>query len=97
MPSRRPTWHFDFLKAELVIESVWFISSDEPLECRFLKSLCIIPQAEQPVRFFGSRDCRSGCHSHLIYFPLSEDKHRIFQLIKSDFEGLLTSPVVQIC
>ncbi|MBM3137620.1 MAG: GIY-YIG nuclease family protein [Chloroflexi bacterium] len=93
MPSLRPSWHFDFLKAKLVIESVWFVFTDETLECSFVRSLCKIPHAEQPVRFFGSRDCRSGCFSHLVRFPLEEKVDCIFGLIKAEHSAIRAVPV----
>jgi Uri superfamily endonuclease len=96
-PSQKPSWHFDFLKPELIIDAAWFISTEDPLECSFMDSLCRLPQAKLPVRFFGSRDCRSGCYAHLVSFPLNEDINQVFQLIRIDFEGLNASPVVQIC
>lgn len=93
-PSQRPSWHFDFLKPELIIEAAWFISTDEHLECSFVRSLCRIPRAEQPVRFFGSRDCRSGCYSHLVNFPSDEDMNRVLNLIGADHSAIQAVPVM---
>lgn len=96
-PSRQPSWHFDYLKPDLIIDAAWFAIFNEPLECSFVESLCRIPQAKQPVRFLGSRDCRKGCFSHLVFFPLNEDLGNIFKSIKSDFDGIKVTPVFQIC
>ena len=96
-PSKSPSWHFDYLKPNVMIEAAWFAITDEPLECCFVHSLSRLPQAEQPVRFFGSRDCRSGCHSHLVMFSLNEDIKKIYELIKKAYNGTRATPVFQIC
>jgi Uri superfamily endonuclease len=96
-PNARASWHFDYLKPNLMIDAAWFVTSNESLECSFVKSLCRISQANQPVRFFGSRDCRKGCFSHLVGFPLNEDLGNIFESIKNDFSGIKVMPVLQIC
>lgn len=96
-PSKNPTWHFDYLKPNLMIEAVWFTVGDEPLECSFVKRLSSLPRAKQTMRFFGSSDCLVGCQSHLVSFPLNEDTNRICKLILSDYGGIRAAPVFQIC
>ena len=96
-PSKSPSWHFDYLKPNVMIETAWFAITDEPLECCFVHCLSSHPQAKQPVRFFGSRDCQNGCHSHLVMFSLNEDIKNIDELIKRAYGGTKATPVFQIC
>jgi Uri superfamily endonuclease len=95
--SNHPSWHFDYLKPDLMIETAWFTISGEALECSFVKRLSSLPRAKQPVRFFGSRDCRNGCHSHLVRFSFNEDIENIYELINSAYGGIRAAPVFQIC
>lgn len=96
-PSARPTWHFDYLKTEFIFEAVWFSIGDEPLECSFSRSLQKLPQAKHAVRFFGSRDCREGCYSHMVSFPFDVNTKAIYESIHCDFYGIKAMPVFQIC
>ncbi len=85
-PSPNPRWHMDYLKSFVEMLHVWFLITDQSFECRFVDSLIKLPDASQPVRHFGSRDCRSGCTSHLVHFPA--DMNKCFELLKMDFESL---------
>lgn len=45
-PSEHPSWHFDYLKPDLIIDTVWFVMTEELLECSFVKTLRKLPQAK---------------------------------------------------
>ncbi len=61
---KQKRWHIDYLIGEAVrIIPVPIITADD-LECGLADALCQI--ADNPVKGFGSSDCR--CNSHLFYF-----------------------------
>jgi len=59
-------WHIDYLRQEAKVVEVWYLVSDERLECRWYQAAAGMPQAQVPLAGFGSSGC--GCHSHLLYF-----------------------------
>ena len=59
-------WHIDYLRQEAKVVEVWYLVSDERLECRWYQAAAAMPQAQVPLAGFGSSGC--GCHSHLLYF-----------------------------
>lgn len=59
-------WHIDYLRQEAKVVEVWYLVSDERLECRWHQAAAAMPQAQVPLAGFGSSGC--GCHSHLLYF-----------------------------
>ena len=65
--SDRLHWHIDYLRREAMVVEVWYLISQERLECSWFGSAMGIPQAQVPVTGFGSSGCR--CLSHLVYFP----------------------------
>ena len=60
-------WHIDYLRREARVVEVWYLVSDEKLECRWYQAAAGMPQAQLTVAGFGSSGC--GCVSHLVYFP----------------------------
>lgn len=60
-------WHVDYLRREARVIDVWYLLSDERLECSWYRAVAGMPQAQVPVAGFGSSGCT--CHSHLVYFP----------------------------
>jgi Uri superfamily endonuclease len=71
--AKRYHWHIDHLRAVASVCGCLFEVSDQPLECRWSQALASLPSAVIPVPRFGSTDCRSGCRSHLVSFPLHFD------------------------
>jgi len=59
-------WHIDYLRQEAEVVEVWYLVSDERLECRWYQAAAAMPQAQVLLAGFGSSGC--GCHSHLLYF-----------------------------
>ena len=59
-------WHIDYLRQEAEVVEVWYLVSDERLECRWYQAAAAMPQAQVLLTGFGSSGC--GCHSHLLYF-----------------------------
>ena len=64
---RKLHWHIDYLRQEVKVVAVWYLISDERLECSWYRAAAGMPRAWSPVAGFGSTGC--GCHSHLVYFP----------------------------
>lgn len=60
-------WHVDYLRREARVVEVWYLASDERLECGWFGAVAGMPEASVPVQGFGSSGCR--CRSHLAYFP----------------------------
>ena len=71
--AKRYHWHIDHLRAVATVPGCLFEVSDQPLECCWSQALASLPSAVIPAPRFGSTDCRSGCRSHLVSFPLSFD------------------------
>ena len=59
-------WHIDYLRQEAEVVEVWYLVSDERLECRWYQAAAAMPQAQVLLAGFGSSGC--GCQSHLLYF-----------------------------
>ena len=60
-------WHIDYLRQHAEVIEVWYLVSDEPMECPWARTAATLPGAQTPVAGFGSSDCR--CQSHLIHYP----------------------------
>lgn len=67
VPSQKPHWHIDYLKAYAPIQAVWTIASDTVYEHQWAGQLLNSPDASVPMKGFGSSDC--SCLAHLIHFP----------------------------
>ena len=59
-------WHIDYLLEKAAIIDIWYVESEERLECYLCQEAMGFPGANVPVKGFGSSDCK--CESHLIYF-----------------------------
>lgn len=59
-------WHIDYLLRKAMIIDVWYVESEERLECDLCQEAMKFPGATIPVKGFGSSDCK--CESHLLYF-----------------------------
>jgi sugar fermentation stimulation protein A len=63
--TKKRHWHMDYISAEMKIAADIPIITDEYTECGLAEIL--IENSGEPVKNFGSTDCR--CGSHLHYFP----------------------------
>jgi Uri superfamily endonuclease len=59
-------WHIDYLLQFAEIAEVWYLSSDQRLECTLCREAHELPGSADIALGFGSSDCR--CPSHLLYF-----------------------------
>jgi sugar fermentation stimulation protein A len=59
-------WHIDYLRQEAKPVEVWYLVSDERLECRWYQAAAAMSRAQVLLAGFGSSGC--GCRSHLVYF-----------------------------
>lgn len=62
----RTHWHIDYLRRHAIVAEVWYVVSDERLECSWCRAVAAMPWARIPVAGFGSSGC--GCVSHLVHF-----------------------------
>ncbi|MDP2965434.1 MAG: GIY-YIG nuclease family protein [Pelolinea sp.] len=69
-PGTKKFWHFDYLKALIQIEEIWYSPGGKNQECQFIKALQDLDYSSFPFLKFGSSDCRHGCQAHLVRFPL---------------------------
>ncbi len=60
-------WHIDYLRQQADVIEVWYLISEQALECIWAQAALALPQARIPIPGFGSSDCR--CRSHLVYYP----------------------------
>jgi sugar fermentation stimulation protein A len=69
-------WHIDYFLQRAKITGVETIISDRRLECELSRAVKRLADGE-PMKGFGSSDCRSGCATHLYYFrkdPLADER-----------------------
>ena len=64
---RKFHWHIDYLRQWAEVVEVWYLVSEERLECAWALAAAEMPKAQVLVEGFGSSECR--CRSHLIYYP----------------------------
>lgn len=64
--SKKLRWHIDYLRQKASVVEVWYLLSDERLECSWYQVAAGMPQAQVLIAGFGSSGC--GCRSHLVYF-----------------------------
>jgi Uri superfamily endonuclease len=65
----RPHWHIDWLRRYARVETIWFCTGKERLECVWSQQILLLPDASTPALRFGSSDCCMGCLSHLTAVP----------------------------
>lgn len=58
-------WHIDYLRPYCTVAKVLVFPTDSMGECQLAELMRTMPGAVNPVRRFGSSDCR--CPSHLFY------------------------------
>ncbi|MFA5367192.1 MAG: GIY-YIG nuclease family protein [Dehalococcoidia bacterium] len=59
-------WHIDYFLQRAKIVDIWYVKSEERLECELCREAMGFPDTSVPVKGFGSSDCK--CESHLLYF-----------------------------
>jgi len=65
-PEKKLRWHIDYLRPWADVIEVWYLISEQALECLWARAALAMPQARIPLPGFGSSDCR--CRSHLVYY-----------------------------
>ena len=70
-PVAKPHWHIDYLRAEAVVQAVWYHASATVYEHAWAAALRTLPGAAAPAPRFGASDCR--CAAHLICFASRPD------------------------
>ena len=86
-PSKK-FWHIDYLKEYLIPIEVWYQICSEKNECHFLQFLHDQLDGNLPIIGFGSSDCRAGCDSHLVFFPLGKNLDQLFSNLKIYFSEI---------
>jgi Uri superfamily endonuclease len=79
-----PHWHIDYLRRVCKLDGIYFFPQDEkkdkhtfqttPFECLWAQSLTPLSPARIVLTGFGASDCRSGCLSHLVSFPRTDNQ-----------------------
>lgn len=64
--SKRPHWHLDYLRAESTFEAAYALYSPQRKECEWARIMATTEAVDEPMKGFGSSDCR--CNTHLFYF-----------------------------
>ena len=59
-------WHIDYLLLHTRIIQIWYIISNERLECTWNAVAASVPEATSFIPGFGSSDCH--CRTHLTHF-----------------------------
>ncbi len=83
-------WHIDYLRQVADVVEVWYLVSDERLECKWFRAARNMEAARVLVNGFGASDC--GCESHLVYFAAAPSFEE-FERRLSD-EGLSLQRIV---
>ena len=58
-------WHIDYFSIRAIHTNTLLIPSTQREECLVAKYLTTVRDFSQPIKNFGSSDCR--CHSHFFY------------------------------
>jgi Uri superfamily endonuclease len=66
-------WHIDYLLRlpEARVRQIILYPAAPGQECRQNKRIAARPGATVILKNFGASDCKSGCTSHLLFFPRS--------------------------
>jgi Uri superfamily endonuclease len=66
-------WHIDYLLTlpDARVRQIILYPAMPGQECRQNKRIATHPGAAIILKNFGASDCRSGCTSHLLFFPRS--------------------------
>jgi len=65
-PPHKKHWHIDYLRETTDLREVWFSYDQQHRECEWVVALSTLKEFSQPVKGFGSSDCKT-CVSHLFY------------------------------
>ena len=75
---RRKRWHIDYLLDEGRAMEALVIPSTARLECFLNRLVASMPGSREPVRGFGSSDCRCSSHLHLLSDSGASNLRNIF-------------------
>lgn len=73
-PARKKHWHIDYLRSATELREAWFSYDEQRHECEWAMQLANLKEFSQPMKGFGSSDCKQS-FSHLFYckeFPKFE-------------------------
>ena len=89
-------WHIDYLTENhnVSIEAIIVAETIKKIECPINKYLKNLKTARIPIKKFGASDCRTGCQSHLLYFP--DLKNQNFLINKIVFYLELQNDILSI-
>lgn len=65
-PPRKKHWHIDYLRTAIDLREAWFSYDQQRRECEWAVALSTLKEFSQPIKGFGSSDCKT-CFSHLFY------------------------------
>ncbi|MEM1994392.1 MAG: GIY-YIG nuclease family protein [Nitrososphaerales archaeon] len=83
VPNKKRFWHIDYLLDGdgVVLEAV-FSPTKKRMECEVNKRICLLLGA-QPIKGFGSSDCKQGCLGHLLHHKSYGEKDAIDAIWKA--------------
>jgi len=82
--SATPHWHLDWLRPYLEVVAVVYRLAKEPLECSWVQKMFQLPGVCAIAPGFGSRDCRSGCPAHLVYWTTPREPWEVGEFLGAD-------------
>ena len=77
-----PHWHMDYLRAVCDLVEIWFTPARGRHEHSWARIMALMPDAEVPMRGFGSSDC--DCRTHLFWFAHSPSVGTFRRRVKSE-------------
>lgn len=65
-PPHKKHWHIDYLRSATELREAWFSEDEQRHECEWATALADLKEVSQPMKGFGSSDCKQS-YSHLFY------------------------------
>ncbi|MFN3622282.1 MAG: GIY-YIG nuclease family protein, partial [Nitrososphaerales archaeon] len=76
-PNKKRFWHIDhLLDRDGGVLNAIYSPTERRMECEVNKKIYLLLGA-QPIKGFGSSDCRAGCLGHLLHFKSPAEKDAI--------------------
>ena len=77
-------WHIDYLTSAAPVTEVWRIADDARWECVWARFAVRQAGVSEPVRGFGSSDCR--CNTHLVRLTSRRKVDGLRRLLRDDLK-----------
>lgn len=83
-------WHIDYLLTDrnVCVKAIVVAETGEKIECKVNRYLQGTAGAKVLANGFGASDCKTGCGSHLLFFPEMFEPNKILQELSANLQLL---------